>query len=203
MFVLDFSIILLLIIFAVCSIITTIIYKRKKGKHRLGYYWFVEAYLIVLLKIAIMPIYLLSKDAYADFTQGIKGLALYGLQLIPFKTINDILEIKAFPGLIQIVGNLLLLMPIAFIVVWIMNKTNKMLVVLLGLVVSILIEFIQLIINLITAFPCHAVDIDDVILNYFGYLLATLSIWLIKKYFRSFFDKVRSVFVKEENENGR
>lgn len=196
MFILDFSVTFLAIIFAVCAIITTIVYIKKKGKYRLVTYWLIEAYLIFILKIAIMPVYILDEKAYADFTQHIKGISLQGLQPIPFETIKGILEIKAFAGAIQIVGNILLLMPLAFIVVWIVNYTNKKVSLALGLVATCLIETIQLLVNLITRFPCHAVDVDDLILNYAGYLIAILIIYLIKKYLKPVFNIIRKIFVK-------
>lgn len=201
MFILDFNLILLLIIYIPLVLVTLLICRKTKTYKSL-FYMLVELYLIIMTKVVIMPIYILDKKVYKDLIAGIKDFNEYGIQFIPLKGIHDIMEIVCFATIIQLVGNVLLLMPLAFIIVWLMNKTNKAFIALCGLVVSCLIELIQLVINVITAYPCHAVDIDDVILNYFGYLLAVLIIWLIKKYFRSFFDKVRSIFVKEENKNG-
>ena len=144
-----------------------------------------------------MPIFLLDKATHNDFFKHVDSKIIYSVQTTPFNSIHNIMMVKSFSSFVQIIGNLSLLIPIAFIVVWIMNKTNKVVISLCGLIITCLIELIQFFINCITAYPCHAVDIDDIILNYIGYLLAVLIIYLIKKYNNSSFYKVRALFLKQ------
>lgn len=58
-----------------------------------------------------------------------------------------------------------------------------------------LIECIQLAINIITKYPGHAVDIDDVIFNYVGYIIAVFVILLVKKKCNKTYQNVRKVFI--------
>lgn len=191
MLVVDFSLILLLLIFLICAIITFIICKKTQRKYSLITYLFVEAYILLMIKVVIMPIYLLSTNVRKEWMQGMKGLASYGIQLVPFRAIYNVIEIPSIASVIQIVGNLLLLMPLAFLMSWVFAEKSKFMLEITGLLATELIECIQLIINVITRYPGHAVDIDDVIFNYIGYIAAVGILSLIKKNHNKIYQKMR------------
>ena len=195
MFVIDFSFILLLLIFLVCAVITFIICKKTNRRYSLITYLFVEAYILLMIKVVVMPIFLLNATARRESLQGVKGLTLYGIQLMPFEAIRNIIEIQSFAGIIQIVGNLLLLVPLAFLITWVFSKDNILVLIITGLLMTELIECIQLAINIITKYPGHAVDIDDVIFNYVGYIIAVFVILLVKKKCNKTYQNVRKVFI--------
>ena len=148
-----------------------------------------------MIKVVVMPIFLLNATARRESLQGVKGLTLYGIQLMPFEAIRNIIEIQSFAGIIQIVGNLLLLVPLAFLITWVFSKDNILVLIITGLLMTELIECIQLAINIITKYPGHAVDIDDVIFNYVGYIIAVFVILLVKKKCNKTYQNVRKVFI--------
>jgi len=94
----------------------------------------------------------------------------YRLRLIPLKgTLNDLLHPKGHNMLAHWVlflgnflGNIVLFMPFAFILMWCFRISNTRTVILLGCLTSVLIEIIQYIYHLGVA------DVDDVILNTLG-----------------------------------
>ncbi|HCJ4505845.1 TPA: VanZ family protein, partial [Listeria innocua] len=82
--------------------------------------------------------------------------------------------------MIQFLGNVVLLVPFAIYI----NRFKNISVlknIVLALGISLIIEISQGILNLITQYPNNITDIDDVILNVSGYVLA----WLIFSSFKS------------------
>lgn len=203
MVILDFNLLFYLIVFVFILSVTMVILRFKKSSYTIKFYALLEIYCLVLSKVVVLPIFILNSHAKKDMLEHVNEKYLYRIQIMPFRTLIDSITDFSLYGLIQIVGNILLLMPLAFTIAWLMNKTNKVFIALCGLVVTCLIELIQLIINVITSYPCHAVDIDDVILNYTGYLIAVLIIWLVKKYNRKSYDKVRRVFLTKLSPSGK
>ncbi|EDO1157367.1 VanZ family protein, partial [Listeria innocua] len=82
-------------------------------------------------------------------------------------------------------GNLFLLVPLA--VYMNLNRSisisNNLIIV---LCISLFIEVIQGILNLVTQYPNNVSDIDDIILNVVGYMCTLLVIPWLKKEYHSF-----------------
>ncbi|EED2112315.1 VanZ family protein [Listeria innocua] len=139
------------------------------------------AYLAILTEVVLLPLNIITlselKEAFP--------LEAY-LQLIPFKTvifyINNIINIHI---MIQFFGNLFLLVPLA--VYMNLNRSisisNNLIIV---LCISLFIEVIQGILNLVTQYPNNVSDIDDIILNVVGYMCTLLVIPWLKKEYHSF-----------------
>jgi glycopeptide antibiotics resistance protein len=85
------------------------------------------------------------------------------IQLIPFKTI--IQTISNNP--IQVFGNILLLLPLGFMLKK-FTKLSFIRCVIICALCSLGIEVLQYIVDISLAFPNHIVDIDDIILNVVG-----------------------------------
>ena len=196
MFILDLALPVLMAFYILCVVVTGVFCKKIKTKYKFSYFALFELYIIGLIKVVVMPIFILNQASKEYFLTHIGKETVYAIQVIPFKTIYGNLMSLSMAGIVQVVGNVVLLMPVAFFMVWIIQVKKKSIVYGLGILVTVLIEGVQYLINILTTYPSHAVDIDDVILNYTGYLLAILIICLIKKYSKPFFDKVRSVFLK-------
>ncbi|WP_159444318.1 VanZ family protein [Eubacterium uniforme] len=151
-----------------------------------------------MVKVVVMPIVLLNAVSRHDFIKHLGRKVIYGIQTIPFQTIKSNLTPITFAGIIQIFGNIILLMPVAIIIVWIIEEKNIIFVLSLGLFVSIIVEGMQYIINALTLYPSHEVDVDDLILNYLGYILMIGVIYIIKRKNINVYNKVRKMFVINE-----
>jgi len=139
---------------------TFIKYKKNKKinwSHEILLLIFI-AFLIGLASQAILP---------KDFNQGysLKNITIEKINIIPFKIVFETYyevvknqNINYF--LINFLGNIIMFMPIGFLVS-ILWKTSTKKAVLIGFACSLCIEIIQLFIN-------RGTDIDDLILNTFG-----------------------------------
>lgn len=110
------------------------------------------------------------------FVSGRYGSLSKRVSLIPFKTISSYLEsiyyYKSYAAIINIVGNIVLFIPIGFIIsIYIKNKLLDLIILLL---ISISIEILQFIMAL------GVTDIDDVILNFSGELIGAFIFLVIK-----------------------
>lgn len=73
-------------------------------------------------------------------------------------------------------------MPLALIVVYFsqnMKKQSRLIFV--GFITSVMIELIQFLLNYLIQYPSHAVDIDDIILNGLGYMIAFVIVKKVVK----------------------
>lgn len=111
------------------------------------------------------------------FVSGRYGMSSKKISLVPFKTINSYLQSILYSNnsiaIINVVGNIVLFIPIGLIISIYLN--NKILNFIILLLVPITIEIMQF----ITA--SGVTDIDDVILNFFGEIVGA-SIFLFIKY---------------------
>lgn len=116
-------------------------------------------YLLFLIKITILPIATV-KVAWN------KEVSYMSIQFIPFKSIYELVKSK---NLIQIFGNIILLMPLPLLLQGVNNKRySKINYIKIILLTSIGIELSQLIINILTKIRNHVIDIDDIFLNILG-----------------------------------
>ena len=143
----------------------------KHGKWRFRY-WLIPVflcYILLLIKCTLLPIFVLDPESLERMTGGVgKHYELF--QLIPFASIQNYFRDDS---IIQLTGNLILLMPLAVFADVFSRQCLRAWKVVLGVsFVSLLIEIIQLVINLLTQFPSRVSDVDDLILNIIGVIIA-------------------------------
>jgi glycopeptide antibiotics resistance protein len=101
---------------------------------------------------------------------------------IPFHTILHFIT-QANPNIAikQIVGNVVMFVPLGFFLVQRFKVKQLITVLILGASVSVGIELIQFLLNLWLGFSYRSVDVDDVILNTIGAGLGGYFTYLIKR----------------------
>ena len=128
--------------------------------------------------IMIFVIYMIMIFNMTIYARYIKG---YSYNLIPFRTI---LSYLAFPSyyniLVNIFGNIIIVMPIQFLIIKIFDIKNFKKCILIDFILILLIESLQLITH------TGIFDIDDIFLNLTGmsimYLIATGKHQILYKY---------------------
>ncbi|WP_434564842.1 VanZ family protein [Thermoanaerobacterium thermosaccharolyticum] len=95
------------------------------------------------------------------------------VNIVPMKDIIILMRLQPINIVIKnVVGNIILFIPLGFFVPIIYRKMNKFnYTLLLGLCVSVFIEIAQFIIDYLTKYPNHTCDVNDVILNIIGLIL--------------------------------
>ena len=150
-------------------------YRKKRGIVR--YSLFTKAimtfYFLLLFNTAILGIEVATGSRLQELIKQYRGYSFF--QLIPFKSIRGLFAYAIMWkfAVIQTVGNILLLFPLAYGMRILKDMSTKK-VFITCLIIDIGIEFTQMLTNLITRIPSHTVDIDDIILNMTGVVLALL-----------------------------
>ncbi|MDE5671300.1 MAG: VanZ family protein [Eubacterium sp.] len=160
----------ILLIYAIIMLIKRVKFKRFVLNLAFGFY------ISVIIAICFFPIYITS-DGFD-----------VGNNFIPFKsTIESISESlrNGLPyGFVSVFGNFVMLMPLGvFYSIYVKNYKMRFLYVFLF---SVSIETMQLIIGLIIGCNYRSTDIDDVILNTAGGIIAILLFSLLKKMYFKF-----------------
>lgn len=91
---------------------------------------------------------------------------------------------------VQIFGNILITVPILFLIALSFRKLTFKKTFLISLIVTLSIEPIQLIINLVLNLSANIIDIDDLILNLIGCMMGAL----LAKFILSFDGKEKCSF---------
>ena len=154
------------VLYAIIFGITAIIYKfgYKNKKIRLSFIGIFEAYILMIIKVVILPIRIFTDANLRDSMQ--QSITFDNLvQLIPFHSISEFVDGRAY---LQIGGNILLLMPLPIFLFYLLKKNTGKAILLSSIFFTIGIECIQLIISWSTSFPSRIFDVDDIILNFFG-----------------------------------
>ncbi len=134
-------------------------------------------YLLLLIKTVILPIWI--QVPYMN-NVGINQM----IQLIPFRTMIGNIGDGQY---IQLVGNLVLLMPLIIgIAILKSGNISKRQLFVLGIFVSLLLELIQLITNITTKTNAHIFDVDDIILNTIGVIIAIIVLPVVTKIWNRF-----------------
>lgn len=138
--------------------------RHKAGVIRIAGLVLLCAYTVVFIGVTIFPI---------AYDLSILHRARPVVNLIPFRSTIEIFKHSSLgTALIQTAGNVLLFMPLGFLLPVISDRfkrfTNCLICI---LCVSACTELIQLLINLITGVQNRVTDIDDVILNTAGGLI--------------------------------
>lgn len=153
-------------------------YKYKSNSKREFVYSLFAGYSSALSLILFMPnAYLSNKgvelssnnfDFIGDFKERIHQ-GNWGVNIIPFKTIKNYINYSAsFHIFSNIIGNILIFIPLSYMLIYLYEplRNLKNLIITLSLI-SFCIEFFQF-------FMGRSVDIDDIILNLLGGLIAYL-----------------------------
>ena len=106
--------------------------------------------------------------------------------LIPFATIGAQIEAGLESGLRQLVGNLIILVPLGFGLPVVWQRFRRLVrALLVAFSVALSIELCQLLISLVVGVPYRAFDMDDLILNtagaVFGWLVWRITLGLIQR----------------------
>lgn len=109
--------------------------------------------------------------------------SIKSINIIPFIGILGILSEGAVRGLVNILGNVFMFMPLGFCVA-LLSPKEKMTkyTVLTGAGVSLTVEIIQV-------FAIRSMDINDIILNTLGAFLGLKLLNLLEKHFYNFFSR--------------
>lgn len=113
------------------------------------------------------------------------SINIYDIEFIPFAGIIEMIKGGVtFYLIINILGNIIMFMPIGFLEPILFSKLNNLKsTAILGFCISLFIEFTQL-------FLIRATDIDDLILNTFGTILGYLVFGYLKKSIPEFRKKI-------------
>lgn len=176
--------------FTIFSIVRTNFFKKQKKKSNPRREFFLSlfiGYIFILMLFLFTPnSYIASKGInltheHFDFIGTFKDRFLegsWGMNFTPLRTIKSYIKYSGFfHACLNILGNIIIFIPMGIILPIISNNFKKIFkVVLTSLLISIFIEFIQFFIG-------RSVDIDDVILNTLGGFLGyIIYITLPKKY---------------------
>jgi glycopeptide antibiotics resistance protein len=185
---LDLSAPLFCILLGAGSLIGWLLWKKHNRQFR---FWLIPAlicYILLLLKLTVFPIHIYSQETLDRMKAGFGNYWSF-YQLIPFASIRNYFSGS---GPIQLIGNLVLLSPLAVFAEIFLRQRPKAWKVALGTsAVSLLIEITQLVINLATRYPRRVPDVDDLILNIAGVVIAIILTRLIGKT-----QKIRKVLQK-------
>ncbi|KRN47816.1 hypothetical protein IV49_GL001324 [Kandleria vitulina DSM 20405] len=174
-------------------------YRKKKGKAK--YSLFTKAiltfYFLLLIDTAILGFEVATGEMLQEIIKESRGYSFF--QFIPFYSIKTaFIEPQLWEfAVIQNVGNILLLFPLAYSMRILKDMSAKK-VFITCLIVDIGIEFIQMMTNIITRIPSHMVDIDDIILNMTGVVLALLVAKVTYK-FKDYFLDILFVYPDQRN----
>ena len=184
----------LAILYFIVLVIAFVIHKNKKTEIRFISVAVIILYTILLLHVTLFPIWIFPKEEIASMHE------MYGdnfkyYQLVPFNTIKQTLtSLPAF--LRQDLGNIILLFPVPILIGFIKKHFSIKRTILFGVLVSFAIELLQLLINIITKYPAHVCDVDDLILNSIGVVVGVVFFLAVRK-IKPLYDLIRSVCRKE------
>lgn len=194
MIILDIHPIPFFIIFAVLCLVYYMLFKKNKlnpGKKLLCYYAYLF-YFVLLVKVTVFPVFIIYSSTGEHIYKNVRWL-----NIKPFDTVMK--NFSSTSGMIQFLGNIILLMPLVYFLKYMAEKRfSSLKIMALSFLTSVAIEGIQALINICTEFPCHAVDIDDVILNASGAFLMLCILKLIDKLNPEFLKRINRLFVTAE-----
>jgi len=150
--------------FVISIVLTTIVLIRRGRDLGIGERLGVVALGLYLPLVVGVTLGGIPIGGYGDFPEGWAWA-----NLIPFATISQQLGDGLASGIRQLAGNLLLLVPLGFLLPVAnprFRQFRKTLVV--AVIVSLGIEILQLTISAVVGFPYRVFDVDDLILNTAG-----------------------------------
>lgn len=177
---LDFHVETFLLVYIAAAAGILVFYKvRAHHKYRIWYPLLFALYILFLIKFVIFPLIIFFEGG----EESMYYLSNPYTQLIPFHFLS---EYRAgYLGTKQIVGNIVLLVPLVFFIRFILESRTaaairrKTFFFCVG--ISAAIEGIQLILDLATHYSNRIMDVDDILLNALGVILGLIAFDLLKK----------------------
>lgn len=175
----------------ICLLILS--YRVRQGKtsgRRFSYWMIFSVYLAVVVSLTLFPLPV-QRSLIDDVIREQHGEQH---NFIPFKLLFDTVvsgQGKVF--LIQIMGNVLLFVPLGIFVLVLYPRMKRRNVIMLGLLMSIGIESTQAITGLFIGYNYRSFDVDDLWLNVLGTMLGVLIISGVLKRIRSANQKNRNI----------
>lgn len=166
---------LYMIVFFVTLFFYKLYYKTKRIK--LSFIGIFEMYLLMLIKVVILPIRMITDDNLKMEVLKVFSISNV-IQLKPFRSISAFWESGNY---LQIGGNILLLLPLPIFLYFLLKKNNAKRILIISFIFSLGIEIIQLCICLCTHFASRVFDIDDILLNCIGVVLGYGFCCILKK----------------------
>lgn len=103
--------------------------------------------------------------------------------LIPFKTVMGLIKNSRWgmmTAIRNIAGNIVLLLPLGFLVPLIWNRVSQFKkLIAVGLLSTLSIELIQVLLSVVIGYQYKSFDVDDIILNSIGYIIGVIAYKLI------------------------
>lgn len=175
LFFLPRGLISFLIGFFLCRIVRLTLFKdlvNKSNSDRELLISVLSGYIIMLMVFMFTPNYIISGSGIDltsenfDFVGNFKdriNTGYWGINLIPFATMRSYIKYSGiFHALLNILGNVVLFIPIGYIFPMILKRYRSIkTMAVLSIAISLFIEFIQF-------FVGRSCDIDDLILNFVG-----------------------------------
>lgn len=157
--IIEFSVKIAIFIWVIGTILCYLIPKFRKKTVLVSVF---ILYVLAVVRVTFFPIITMPKWELSDCIR-------QSISYIPFRDILEELDPRSFVK--QILGNIVMFFPLAFFLC--LFRDNKFeyeskKVILQGMGISIIIEILQLVENMITSFPQRVTSIDDVILNTLG-----------------------------------
>ena len=180
-FIIDLHFSIFIGLFFILSILGCIIDRRRNKnyfKERCILITCFIFYILMFIKFAILPIWIfIDAEMLREMNISLNNY----IQVIPFRTIIKTIEIGTWK--LQLLGNILLILPIPiFIELFKGKKLSLKETIFLGFKLTISIELIQGLINLLTRYPNKVVDVDDIILNILGVIIAHFILKILDKF---------------------
>lgn len=156
----------------ICILGVLLFYKYKKNhKYQLYFILLFAFYILVLLSLTMFPLKFITE---AGRNTQIADTSMPFVQLIPGTILKNSIPYNILK---QVLGNILLFVPMYFFMKYITKSTLKS--IFIGIGVSFGIELIQLLIDILTNYSNHICDIDDIICNSIGIFLGALIFKII------------------------
>lgn len=169
--ILDLTAPLFLILFCAGCAIGWLLWKKKNWRIK---FWIIPLFvfhILVLIKLTLFPIFIFDSETLSRIREG-AGKYFVFYQAVPFASIANYFRSGA---MLQLFGNLLLLVPLALFVEIFLRQHPKAWIEAAAVSgISLGIELAQLAINLLTGHPSRVADVDDFILNSAGVILAIM-----------------------------
>ena len=173
---------LFVLIFVLGLLLSCFLKKRLQLQTRFWVILSFLVYVICLAKITLFPVYFFGDEDLRQMKEGVDSyFAFY--QPIPLVSIRNYLHEGA---LIQLIGNFLLLSPLSvYTEIFTRGKWKTGKKIALLAFVSVMIEALQLLLNVVSGFPARTADIDDFFLNTSGAVLTLVILVLFRKMLRN------------------
>nr|WP_253197347.1 VanZ family protein [Clostridium algidicarnis] len=171
------------------------IFKKKKKGEKIDFFREIVKfgfglYIIALIGVTLFPIRIgYGRQAITMINMGINYIPfksiIYDIRQIGIGSFSVRFQIKLL--IMNVLGNFILLIPIGFLTPILWKKVNSLKdIVIVGFLVSLSIELLQLLENFLSIGFFRVVDVDDLILNVlgavFGYMAYQVAKLVVTKY---------------------